>query len=74
MPLSKLTRANVYAFEPFDESFDLLNKNIEDNNIKNIVPVKKSLGNIVGERSLYLSGSNFQGITVIKISENMMRN
>lgn len=63
LPLSKLTRANVYAFEPFDESFDLLNKNIEDNNIKNIVPVKKSLGNIVGERSLYLSGSNFQGIT-----------
>ena len=41
----------------------MLNKNIEDNNIKNIVPVKKSLGNIVGERSLYLSGSNFQGIT-----------
>lgn len=63
LPLSKLTSSNVYAFEPFGESFELLRKNIADNGIKNIVPVKKSLGNINGERSLYLSGTNFQGIT-----------
>jgi len=63
LPLSKLTNANVYAFEPFDESYELLNKNIKDNDIKNIVPVKKSLGNIEGTRSLYLAGNNVQGIT-----------
>ncbi|MBP3791491.1 MAG: FkbM family methyltransferase [Methanobrevibacter sp.] len=63
LPLSKLTNANVYAFEPFDESYELLNKNINDNDIKNIVPVKKSLGNIDGTRSLYLAGQNVQGIT-----------
>lgn len=63
LPLSKLTNKKIYAFEPFDESFELLNKNIEDNNIENIVPVKKSIGNIIGERSLYLSGNNVQGIT-----------
>ena len=63
IPLSKVTDKNIYAFEPFKESFDLLKKNIEDNNIKNIVPVNKSLGNINGERTLYLSGNNVQGIT-----------
>ncbi|PWB88332.1 hypothetical protein MBBTH_00630 [Methanobrevibacter thaueri] len=63
LPLSKLTNANVYAFEPFDESFEVLNQNIKNNNITNIIPVKKSLGNIDGIRSLYLSGNKVQGIT-----------
>lgn len=63
IPLSKVTEKNVYAFEPFEESFKLLNINANKNNIKNIVPIKKSLGNINGKRTLYLSGSNVQGIT-----------
>ena len=63
LPLSKITTGQVYAFEPFDESFELLKKNIKDNKIKNVSPIKKSLGNINGERSLYLSGDNVQGIT-----------
>lgn len=63
LPLSKITEKNVYAFEPFEDSFNLLNKNINDNQIKNIVPINKSLGNLNGERTLYLSGENFQGIT-----------
>ena len=63
LPLSKLTDKNVHAFEPFKESFNLLNKNIRDNSIKNIIPVNKSLGHINGERTLYLSGSNVQGLT-----------
>ena len=63
LPLSKLTNKNIYAFEPFEESFEVLKKNIKANNIKNIIPVMKSLGNINGERTLYLSGDNAQGIT-----------
>lgn len=63
LPLSEITNKNVYSFEPFDESFEGLEKNIAANNIKNIIPIKKSLGNIVGERSLYLAGDNVQGIT-----------
>lgn len=63
LPLSKITDKNVYAFEPFEDSFNLLNKNIEDNSITNVIPVNKSLGNINGERTLYLSGTNVQGIT-----------
>ena len=54
---------NVYAFEPFQESFDLLNRNVKYNNIENIVPINKSLGDINGERTLFLAGDNVQGIT-----------
>lgn len=63
LPLSKVTTRNVYAFEPFEDSFKLLKKNVESNHIKNIIPVNKSLGNINGERTLFLSGTNIQGIT-----------
>ena len=63
IPIAKFTDKNVYAFEPFEESFKLMKKNISSNNIKNIVPVKKSLGNKNGEMTLYLSEGNVQGIT-----------
>lgn len=63
IPIAKYTNKNIYAFEPFEESFEGLKENIEANNITNIIPIKKSLGNINGERTLYLSGDNVQGIT-----------
>lgn len=63
IPIAKFTNKNIYAFEPFEESFEILKKNIISNNIKNIVPVQKSLGNKNGEMTLYLSGDNVQGIT-----------
>lgn len=63
LPLSTLTNKNVYAFEPFEDSFNLMKENIMRNNVDNIIPIKKSLGNINGERSLFLSGTNVQGIT-----------
>ena len=63
LPLSQITSKKVYAFEPFSSSFNLLKKNIKDNNIKNIIPVNKSLGDTDGERTLYLAGENYQGIT-----------
>lgn len=63
IPLAKITSRNIYAFEPFEESLDLLKKNIEDNNIKNIIPINKTLGSKNGEQSIFLSGNNVQGIT-----------
>lgn len=63
LPLSKVTNKCVYAFEPFGDSFNLLKKNIENNGIKNIIPVNKTLGESSGKRTLYLSGDNFQGIS-----------
>lgn len=76
LPLSKITNKNVYAFEPFKDSFDLLTQNINDNHITNIIPVNKSLGNINGERSLFLSGDNVQGITSdpnIRLYDNVLK-
>ena len=63
LPLSQITNKKVYAFEPFEDSFNLLKKNINDNDINNIIAIKKSLGNNEGEHSLFLSGENVQGIT-----------
>ena len=62
IPLSKITDNNVYAFEPFKDSYNLLKRNVEANHIVNIVPVNKSLGNINGNRTLYLSKNNVQGV------------
>ncbi len=63
LPLSKITNKNVYAFEPFKESYNLLKENIKANKLSNVCAVNKSLGDINGERTLYLSNDNFQGIT-----------
>ena len=63
IPIAKFTDKNIYAFEPYAESVEILEKNIKSNNIKNIIPVQKSLGNKNGEMTLYLSGDNVQGIT-----------
>lgn len=63
IPLSPITNKQIYAFEPFEDSFEGLKKNIAANDIENIIPIKKSLGNINGERNLYLAGENYQGIS-----------
>lgn len=63
IPLCEITEKNVYAFEPFSESYELLVKNIESNGIENIIPINKSLGDLNGKRTLFLAGENVQGIT-----------
>ena len=63
LPLSKLTSLNVHAFEPFEESFNKLVKNIKLNSVENIIPINASLSNYDGIMKLYLSGDNYQGIT-----------
>lgn len=63
LAFTKLTSANVHAFEPFEESFNKMLENIKLNDVNNIVPVKASLSDINGEEKIYLSGDNVQGIT-----------
>jgi len=36
---------HIYAFEPMPESFDLLNKNLDINNLNNVTVIKKGLSN-----------------------------
>ena len=43
----------VYAFEPDEENFSLLQQNIELNNLHNIVAVKKGISDKIGQTILY---------------------
>jgi FkbM family methyltransferase len=60
---SKVTgeTGKIFAFEPWKGSFILLQRNIESNAIKNIVPVAKAVSNRCGKQILFLAsdpGSN----------------
>lgn len=63
LPFSKLTNKKVHAFEPFEDSYNIMKKNIKLNKIDNIVPIQASLSNSNEDVTLYLSGNNVQGIT-----------
>ena len=41
---SNYTNKNVYSFEPFQKNIDLMNKTIKLNDVNNIIPIKKALG------------------------------
>ena len=48
-------KGKVFAFEPFPQSFLLLQKNIEANGFKNIIPVAKAVSNQCGRQKLFLA-------------------
>jgi len=48
-------KGKVYAFEPHPETFALLEKNIEVNNIKNIKPIQAAISDCNGIEKLYLN-------------------
>jgi FkbM family methyltransferase len=47
-------KGKVYAFEPCNQSYSILQKNIEANNFKNIIPIKKALTDVIGKQRLFL--------------------
>lgn len=51
-------KGKVFAFEPDPDNFNLLKKNVEINNYKNVVLVQKAVLNNKGKIKLYLSGTN----------------
>ena len=48
----------VFAFEPDPTNFSLLKKNVEINDYKNVILVKKAVSNKTGKIKLYLCGDN----------------
>lgn len=48
-------KGKVYALEPDPSNFDMLLKNIQANNYKNIIPSKKAVGDHSGHIRLYMS-------------------
>lgn len=62
MVLSKYTNEKVYAFEPVLGNYNSLLQNIQLNNLKNIVPVRKGLGseNVITDINLADMGSTLK--------------
>jgi FkbM family methyltransferase len=54
---SKLTSGKVYAFEPIEAHFKLLNKTVALNKLTNVVPVKLGLGAKNYETEIVLQGA-----------------
>lgn len=55
----------VYAFEPVNSIYNCLKKNVELNNLKNIVLEKKAIYNKRGVKDLYISLSDNMGMSSI---------
>lgn len=51
-------KGKVYAFEPDEKNFQVLRKNIQVNNYKNIFPVKMAVSDKTGNVKLYISPEN----------------
>ena len=49
----------VYAFEPDKTNFEILKKNIEENNLENVVAIQAAVGSKNGKSFLYKSKENF---------------
>lgn len=47
----------IFAFEPFSQNFEILKKNIFNNNLSQIVPFKVAVSNFVGEYQLHYETS-----------------
>jgi FkbM family methyltransferase len=58
------SRSSVYAYEPFPQSFALLEENIRLNSVQNIVPVAAAVAVDAGIMTLYTTGAAVQHTTI----------
>jgi FkbM family methyltransferase len=56
----------IFSFEPFESTFQILKKNIETNNKKNIIAYQKAVGKKSGKTKLYVSNTNYAENSVYK--------
>lgn len=72
----------VFAFEPDEENFSLLQRNIRDNGYKNVVAIKKAVSDKTGRARLYFeqenlcahslvpkTGQNFQEVETVSLDD-----
>ena len=52
----------VYAFEPDDQSYDFLLRNIELHGLKNVIPIKKALASQSGTATFSMDGTQGAGL------------
>lgn len=47
-------KGRVYSFEPNEKVFNVLKRNIEINNFKNVIPINKAVSNFNGKKTFFL--------------------
>ncbi len=52
------TSGKVFSFEPAPQNFEILQKNIKQNHLKNVVANQSAIGDMNGKIKLYLSNTN----------------
>lgn len=57
---SNYTNKNVYSFEPFQKNIDLMNKTIKLNDVSNIIPIKKALGDENKDMYIYFKNDSVE--------------
>ncbi len=62
----------VYAFEPDPENFSILKKNIEANNINNVILINKAVSDKNEEVDFYINQSNTSGNSMFKENLNQI--
>ncbi len=65
---------HVYSFEPVSLNYEKLTMNIKKNNIKNILPIKKALGEKKAEMMIFLNPYNAGGNSLLDKSVKSWRN
>jgi FkbM family methyltransferase len=65
------SRSSVYAYEPFPQSFALLEENIRLNSVQNIVPVAAAVAVDAGIMTLYTTGAAVQHTTIANADRNV---
>ena len=63
--------ANIYSFEPIEDNFSLLKKNLELNNIKNVFPFNLAVSKDSDKVNLFLSNDESAHSIISKDSESV---
>lgn len=69
----KFANVRVFAFEPNRESFELLQKNIQDNEIKNIQAINMAVTEKKGKTELYLDNENWGHSTSYRVGSEVQQ-
>ncbi len=63
----------IYAFEPFFGNYEFLEKNIELNKLRNVIPMNMAVASDNNGRTLYLAKMNTSAHSLTKKSDNFVK-
>jgi len=63
-------KGTVYAFEPVTKVFQRLQKNIEENNLSNVIPIHAAVGQLANDAVIYISREDNVGMSSLRPPEN----